>query len=286
MDSPIEHGVERTRHAVQVEREHQRPGVLRLAARARADEAAQVLDRAASPLSRLCLQTAQRRKLALPRDHTLDALDAKGPDQLVLEVGDADVEAEALKRGAVQVAAEAGALEGPPKVWLLVLVAEATQDDLGALAAQRQDEPANRVRAAHGHDLDVGTRETQAAPPRERLQCDLVALPLHDDDRARPCGRFHWAGTVAASRRGQTGGWMVYVVFLRAINVGGKGIVSMGAIKQALVDLGLSDVRTYINSGNVIFSSRVSDSRHLAAKGVAVDDRRLANDLAEKCRRV
>jgi uncharacterized protein (DUF1697 family) len=79
---------------------------------------------------------------------------------------------------------------------------------------------------------------------------------------------------------------MVYVVFLRAINVGGKGIVSMGAIKQALVDLGLSDVRTYINSGNVIFSSRVSDSRHLAAKGVAVDDRRLANDLAEKCRRV
>ena len=91
-DSPTEHVVEWTWHAVQVQREHQRPGVLRLAARAGADEAAQVLDRAASPLSGLRLQAAQRWELALRPD---DALDAKGPDQLVLEVGDADVEAEA-----------------------------------------------------------------------------------------------------------------------------------------------------------------------------------------------
>ncbi|HZK72768.1 MAG TPA: DUF1697 domain-containing protein [Clostridia bacterium] len=33
----------------------------------------------------------------------------------------------------------------------------------------------------------------------------------------------------------------------------GKGIISMAGIKEALVTLGLSDVRTYINSGNVIF---------------------------------
>jgi len=109
VDSPIEHGVERTRHAVQVQREHQRPGVLRLAARAGADEAAQVLDRAASPLSGLRLQAAQRWKLALRPDDPLDALDAKGPDQLVLEVGDADLEAEALQAGAVQGSADAGA---------------------------------------------------------------------------------------------------------------------------------------------------------------------------------
>jgi uncharacterized protein (DUF1697 family) len=59
---------------------------------------------------------------------------------------------------------------------------------------------------------------------------------------------------------------MVYVAFLRGINVGGKGIVSMAAIKEALVDLGLSDVRTYINSGNVIFSTRASDAQKLAAR--------------------
>src|SRR6202035_5491033 len=58
---------------------------------------------------------------------------------------------------------------------------------------------------------------------------------------------------------------MTYVAFLRGVNVGGKGIVSMAAIKEALVALGLSDVRTYINSGNVIFSTRASDTQQLSA---------------------
>jgi len=40
----------------------------------------------------------------------------------------------------------------------------------------------------------------------------------------------------------------------------------MAAIREALVALGLSDVRTYINSGNVIFSTRASDARRLAAR--------------------
>lgn len=59
---------------------------------------------------------------------------------------------------------------------------------------------------------------------------------------------------------------MTYVAFLRAVNVGGKGIVSMAAIREALVAVGLSDVRTYINSGNVIFSTRASDARLLTAR--------------------
>jgi len=59
---------------------------------------------------------------------------------------------------------------------------------------------------------------------------------------------------------------MVYVAFLRGINVGGKGIVSMAAIKDAFVDLGLSDVRTYINSGNVVFSARASDVERLRTR--------------------
>ena len=59
---------------------------------------------------------------------------------------------------------------------------------------------------------------------------------------------------------------MVYVAFLRGINVGGKSIVSMAVIKEALVTLGLSDVRTYINSGNVIFSTKAADTQKLAAR--------------------
>ncbi len=56
---------------------------------------------------------------------------------------------------------------------------------------------------------------------------------------------------------------MTYVAFLRAVNVGGKGIVSMAAVKEALVAAGLSDVRTHINSGNVIFSTRASPAQQL-----------------------
>ena len=59
---------------------------------------------------------------------------------------------------------------------------------------------------------------------------------------------------------------MAYIAFLRGINVGGKTIVSMAAIKVALADLGLSDVRTYINSGNIIFSTRAADAQKLAAR--------------------
>ena len=59
---------------------------------------------------------------------------------------------------------------------------------------------------------------------------------------------------------------MTYVAFLRGVNVGGKGIVSMAAVKEALIAIGLSDVRTYINSGNVIFSTRASDAQRLTAR--------------------
>ena len=59
---------------------------------------------------------------------------------------------------------------------------------------------------------------------------------------------------------------MTYVAFLRGVNVGGKGIVSMATIREALVALGLSDVRTYINSGNVIFSTRASGAQQLTAR--------------------
>ena len=59
---------------------------------------------------------------------------------------------------------------------------------------------------------------------------------------------------------------MTYVAFLRGVNVGGKGIVSMAAIKDAVAALGLSDVRTYINSGNVIFSTGASNAQKLTGR--------------------
>jgi uncharacterized protein (DUF1697 family) len=46
-----------------------------------------------------------------------------------------------------------------------------------------------------------------------------------------------------------------YIAFLRGVNVGGNSIMDMKMLSQALSDLGLRDVRTLLNSGNVLFNS-------------------------------
>lgn len=52
--------------------------------------------------------------------------------------------------------------------------------------------------------------------------------------------------------KGSSGG-DAYVALLRGINVGGKRSLPMKALAEAFVATGCSDVRTYIQSGNVVF---------------------------------
>lgn len=59
---------------------------------------------------------------------------------------------------------------------------------------------------------------------------------------------------------------MVYIAFLRGINVGGHHMVNMAELKQAFERLGLQQVQTYINSGNVIFISDGNDTEALHLK--------------------
>lgn len=49
-----------------------------------------------------------------------------------------------------------------------------------------------------------------------------------------------------------------YVAFLRAINVGGTKIIKMEDLKGMFESFGLSNVQTYITSGNVIFEANES----------------------------
>lgn len=56
-----------------------------------------------------------------------------------------------------------------------------------------------------------------------------------------------------------------YVALLRGINVGGKNIVKMAALREAFERQGFSDVATYIQSGNVIFRAESGDRAALAA---------------------
>ncbi len=46
-----------------------------------------------------------------------------------------------------------------------------------------------------------------------------------------------------------------YVALLRGVNVGGKNLVPMAALKAFFEAEGLGDVATYIQSGNVLFTS-------------------------------
>lgn len=53
-------------------------------------------------------------------------------------------------------------------------------------------------------------------------------------------------------------GKTTYVALLRGINVGGKNKVPMAGLKTMLEEIGLKDVRTYIQSGNAIFRSTLT----------------------------
>ncbi len=46
-----------------------------------------------------------------------------------------------------------------------------------------------------------------------------------------------------------------YVAFLRGINLGSTNKISMPALRELAEGLGYTEVRTYINSGNLIFTS-------------------------------
>ena len=59
---------------------------------------------------------------------------------------------------------------------------------------------------------------------------------------------------------------MKYVALLRGINVGGNMIIKMSDLKAAVENLGFTNVRTYIQSGNIIFESNEKDSCVVAAK--------------------
>jgi uncharacterized protein (DUF1697 family) len=56
-----------------------------------------------------------------------------------------------------------------------------------------------------------------------------------------------------------------FVALLRAVNVGGTGKLPMSELKGMCEELGFSTVRTFIASGNVVFTSRKSEAALKAA---------------------
>lgn len=54
-----------------------------------------------------------------------------------------------------------------------------------------------------------------------------------------------------------------YIAFLRGINISGKNKVPMAELKNGFENLKFIEVKTYLNSGNVIFSSADEDTKKL-----------------------
>jgi uncharacterized protein (DUF1697 family) len=71
-----------------------------------------------------------------------------------------------------------------------------------------------------------------------------------------------------------------YVALLRGINLGGTNRVPMGRLKGTFEDMGHGEVRTYINSGNVLFTAP-----RRSVTGLADElERRIVKDLGVNAR--
>jgi uncharacterized protein (DUF1697 family) len=55
----------------------------------------------------------------------------------------------------------------------------------------------------------------------------------------------------------------VFVALLRGVNVGGNNMISMSSLKKSFEGLGFPHVTTYINSGNIVFTTKEKDARKL-----------------------
>ena len=56
-----------------------------------------------------------------------------------------------------------------------------------------------------------------------------------------------------------------HVALLRGVNVGGRNKVLMAALRELLTSLGYTDVATYVQSGNAVFTTTRTDTGALAA---------------------
>jgi uncharacterized protein (DUF1697 family) len=59
---------------------------------------------------------------------------------------------------------------------------------------------------------------------------------------------------------------MKYAAFLRGINVGGKNKIKMETLREVFDSLGFEGVKTYINSGNIVFETAKNADQKLAER--------------------
>jgi uncharacterized protein (DUF1697 family) len=126
--------------------------------------------------------------------------------------------------------------------------------------------------AAAAEQVALDDRDTAAQPPR-LVRRRLPGLAGANDDQV--VGLTH-APQVTVSLLMNT-----FVVLLRGVNVGGKNLISMAALRTALEENGFINVASYIASGNLIVDTRKSASAAQAAiQRLLVTDFEIARESA------
>ena len=70
-----------------------------------------------------------------------------------------------------------------------------------------------------------------------------------------------------------------YIALLRGINISGKNKISMAELKSNFLELGCTDVFTYLNSGNIVFTTDESVETALADTIKAMIQERFELDI-------
>ena len=179
-----EHQVERSRHLSETERLDEQPPVTDLPAPATAHEAPKLLlGGPFSPLG-LLLEGAEGPKIALSVHDLLNGVGAKRADKLVLQIGDAHVEAQPFHLWTREVGAEARPLEPALEVAFLSGIAESCQPDVDPLGAEEIQEASDALCTSHCHDRNALSVEVPTTACSQRFERDLIADPFHKHDRA------------------------------------------------------------------------------------------------------
>ncbi|UOQ45973.1 DUF1697 domain-containing protein [Halobacillus salinarum] len=66
---------------------------------------------------------------------------------------------------------------------------------------------------------------------------------------------------------------MQYIAFLRGINVGGKNKIKMAELRKLMEEKSLTKVRTYIQSGNILFESDRKENELINHLEVSIHER-------------
>lgn len=70
-----------------------------------------------------------------------------------------------------------------------------------------------------------------------------------------------------------------YIAFLRGVNISGKNKVPMDELKRCFEELDFSEVKTYLNSGNVAFSSDEDNIEVLTSQAEMIINRQFGLDI-------